>query len=297
MDEKSKTVKILLIDGEPDGLRRAELGTWIGKAFVIPRKKLQDMRNQPDCNKPAVYFLIGKEKEGGSRLTAYIGESENLHSRLIVQDNVRNKDFQDIWHIAIAFVSKDKTLTKTGAKYLESQCLEIAKQVEKQTDRFDLMNRKGSSKPSLPEFDRVILDEFLDNLKFLLTAVGYPLLQEITSEKAGGDTSNHLFICRSSKAEARGCMTNDGFVVYKESTAAAKPVDSFKEKFQKEVTNLKAIGCLKYKDENHYVFVKNHVFSSPSRASSIVLGRNSNGRDDWETKEGKRLGEIYCNEN
>jgi len=47
------------------------------------------------------------------------------------------------------------------------------------------------------------------------------------------------------------------------------------------------------KDENHYVFVKNHVFSTPSAASEIILGRSSSGKDDWKTEEGKKLGEVY----
>lgn len=298
MTETSKTVKILLIDGEPDGLRRAELGNWIGKAFVIPRKKLKDMKELQDRNKPAVYFLIGKEQEGGSRHTVYIGESENLHERLIVQQgNVHNKD----WHTAIAFVSIDATLTKTGAKYLESQCFEMAKQIEEQTGGFALIYGKKSSRPSLSEFDRVILDEFLDNLKFLLTAVGYPLLQKTpeqeTTPKEERGISDPLFICHNSKAEARGRMTNDGFVVYKESTATAIHAPSFEEKFQREVSSLAAIGCLEKKDENHYIFVKNYVFSTPSAASKIVLGRNSNGWNEWKTKDGKTLDEIYRNEN
>ena len=57
----AKTIKIFLVDGEPNGLKTAELSNWVGQAIVIPRNKLKEIRQRQDCNKPAVYFLIGKE--------------------------------------------------------------------------------------------------------------------------------------------------------------------------------------------------------------------------------------------
>jgi len=35
----AKTIKIFLIDGEPNGLKTAELSNWVGQAIVIPRNK------------------------------------------------------------------------------------------------------------------------------------------------------------------------------------------------------------------------------------------------------------------
>ena len=78
----AKTIKIFLVDGEPNGLKIAELSNWVGQAIVIPRNKLKDIKQRPDCNKPAVYFLVGKENEEALLSTAYIGEAENLWNRL-----------------------------------------------------------------------------------------------------------------------------------------------------------------------------------------------------------------------
>ena len=36
-------------------------------------------------------------------------------------------------------------------------------------------------------------------------------------------------------------------------------------------------------------FLDDYIFSSPSTASSIVLGRNSNGLTEWKLKDGKTL--------
>ena len=67
----AKTIKIFLIDGEPDGLKTAELSNWVGQAIVIPRNKLKEIKQRPECNKPAVYFLIGKESDRGYQRSAF----------------------------------------------------------------------------------------------------------------------------------------------------------------------------------------------------------------------------------
>src|SRR5690606_26201864 len=114
---------------------------------------------------------------------------------------------------AIAFVSKDNNLTKAHVKYLESRCIEIAEEIK----RYDLMNGAKSVLPSLSESDIAEMEEFLSNLRLLLTAVGYPILQEIAS-KEQASTSDPLLTCGGKQAIATGRMTNDGFVVYKGST-------------------------------------------------------------------------------
>ena len=278
-----KTIKIFLVDGEPNGLKTAELSNWVGKAIVIPRNKLKNIKNRPDCNKPAVYFLVGKENEEALLSTVYIGEAENLWDRLTTHDN--SKDF---WRTAIAFVSKDSNLTKAHVKYLESKCIEIAERAE----RFDLENTKKSSLPTLSEADVAEMEEFLNKLKLLLAAVGYPILQEITS-KEHANVSDPLFVCKSKNASASGRMTNDGFVVYKDSTATTQLTKSVAKRNRKNLDKLISNDYLKQQDENLYVFIKDYVFNSPSAASSIILGRSSNGWQEWSTKDKKTLEAIY----
>jgi transcriptional regulator with XRE-family HTH domain len=207
----AKTIKIFLIDGEPNGLKTAELSNWVSQAIVIPRNKLKEIKQRPECNKPAVYFLIGKGSEDALLPTVYIGEAENLWNRLSTHDS--SKDF---WQTAVAFVSKDNNLTKAHVRYLESRCLTIATQAK----RFNLENGTVSALPSFSEADIAEMEEFLENLKLLLSAIGYPILQEVIS-KEQKNVSDPLFNCKGKGALATGSMTNDGFVVYKDSTVTA----------------------------------------------------------------------------
>ena len=42
-----------------------------------------------------------------------------------------------------------------------------------------------------------------------------------------------------------------------------------------------------------YVLKKDYTFASPSTASSVVLGRSSNGWTDWKDKQGRSLNTVY----
>lgn len=279
----AKTIKIFLVDGEPNGLKTAELSNWVGQAIVIPRNKLKDIKQRPDCNKPAIYFLVGKENEEALLSTAYIGEAENLWNRLITHDSLK-----DFWFTAIAFVSKDNNLTKAHVKYLESKCIEIAIQVK----RYNLENGAKSVLPTLSDADIAEMEEFLSNLKLLLTAVGYPILQEIAS-KEQTNTSDPLFTCGGKMALASGRMTNEGFVVYKDSTATTQFSSAVAERNTKNIEKLILNGYLEKKDNDLYIFTKDYVFNSPSAASDIILGNSTSGWKKWKTKNGKTLEEIY----
>lgn len=279
----AKTIKIFLIDGEPNGLKTAELSNWVGQAIVIPRNKLKEIKQRAECNKPAVYFLIGKENEEALLQTAYIGEAENLWNRLSTHDS--SKDF---WQTAVAFVSKDNNLTKAHVKYLESKCLDLAKIAK----RFDLNNGKESLLSPLPEADIAEMEEFLENLKLLLSALGYPILQEVIS-KEQKNTSDPIFICKGKEALATGRMTNEGFVVYKDSTATTSISSAVIERNQRVIEKLISHNYITKQNDSLYVFTKDYVFNSPSAASDIILGNSTSGWKKWKSEKGVTLEEIY----
>ena len=46
----------------------------------------------------------------------------------------------------------------------------------------------------------------------------------------------------------------------------------------------------------HFEFSDDYIFSSPSTAAAIVIGRNANGLTEWKTKNGKTLKESESND-
>lgn len=279
----AKTIKIFLIDGEPNGLKTAELSNWVGKAIVIPRNKLKEIKQRSECNKPAIYFLVGKDNEEALLPTAYIGEAENLWNRLSTHDS--SKDF---WQTAVAFIKKDDNLTKAHVKFLESKCLHLAIQAK----RYNLDNGTESTQSSLSEADIAEMEEFLENLKLLLSALGYPILQEVIS-KERINVSDPLFVCEGKGAVANGRMTNDGFVVYKGSTASSDITKAVVDRNKKIIEKLILNNYLSKNRNNLYIFEKDYLFNSPSAASDIILGNSTSGWKKWKTQKGETLEEIY----
>lgn len=45
-------------------------------------------------------------------------------------------------------------------------------------------------------------------------------------------------------------------------------------------------------DSKCYVFKKDHLFSSPSQAAAVILGRNANGWTAWKNVDGVTLDQI-----
>jgi hypothetical protein len=282
--KRPKTIRIFLIDGEPDGLRTVELSNWIGQALVIPRTKLKDIKNRAEAGKPGVYFLFGKDSEDALLPMVYIGEAEVLWSRLVAHDN------KDFWQTAMAFISKDSNSTKAHVKYLESRCLVLARE----TKRSEVKNDSDSTLPSLPESDIADMEEFFDNLQILTTSLGYPIFQKVIS-KEKRDPSSPLFVCAGKGVGATGRLTNGGFVVYKGSTAslerskAAIERDSHKNLIKK----LADTGYMEQKKDS-LLFIKDYIFNSPTAAAEVILGHPASGWERWKTENGQTLKEFYA---
>ena len=276
-----KTIKIYLVDGKADGIKTAELSNWVGKAIVIPRNKLKNVKERPECNQPSVYFLFSKEDEESVLPNVYIGEAEILWKRLVSHES--GKDF---WQIAIGFVSKDNNLTKAHIKYLESRCLNISKSIS----RCVLRNTTESTLPTLSEPGISEMEEYLNNLKLLLSSLGYPILQESTPKKDKED--GQLFYCKGKGAIGNGKMTNEGFIVYKGSTASTQISDAVRKRNERLLSSLIQSGHIDKISEKLFKFEKDYIFNTPSAASDLITGNSTSGWVMWKTKQSKTLREI-----
>ncbi len=58
-----KTIKIFLIDGEPNGRMSCKFSNWSRKAYKIPRTKIKDCSDRDDLTSTGDYLLFGKDDE------------------------------------------------------------------------------------------------------------------------------------------------------------------------------------------------------------------------------------------
>lgn len=278
-----KTIKIFLIDGDPNGRMSSELSNWSGKAYKIPRVKIKDCTDRDDLISTGVYLLFGKDEEGKDQV--YIGEAESILKRLNQQ--LTSKDF---WNEAIVFISKDENLNKAHIKYLENRLHDIAKSA----NRYKVDNSIVPTQSSISESDRAEMEEFIEYIKMLVNTLGHKVFDEKREFKP--KQKQEIFSIKAARgADGQGEPTSDGFVVLKGSKVAGSTVASMTSNFVTLRQKLIDEGVLVDKGE-YLEFPDDYIFSSPSTAASIVLGRNANGLTEWKLKDGRTLKDYESNE-
>lgn len=274
-----KTIKIFLIDGEPNGRMTCELSNWSGKAYKIPRIKIKDCIDRADLLNTGVYLLFGKNESDKDQI--YIGEAESIFKRL--NQHLIQKDF---WNEAIIFISKDENLNKAHIKYLESRLYEIAKSV----NRYVINNSVIPTQSSVSESDRAEMEEFIQNVKLLVNTLGHKVFDERREANNKQQQSTYSIISARG-ADGQGLPTSDGFIVFKGSKAAYTFVKSTTQNFINLRQKLIEDGTLVDK-KDYYEFSDDYIFSSPSTAATLIMGRNANGLTEWKNSDGKTLKEI-----
>lgn len=276
------SLRIFVADGDPDGLRLVERSNWIGKAVMFPRALYPQVRNRPEFQQTGVYLLLGPRPQGDGEML-YIGEGDPVRPRL--ESHYANKDF---WTRAVFFVAGSGQLNKAHVQYLESVLVGRAGAAK----RMALENANKPTEPTLSEADRADMDVFLSNILGMLPVLGIHAFEQTPVLVASAGTV--LLMCQGRGITATGRDTPQGFIVQTGSFAANDEVPSLKEYSPSTSAlreELKKSGVL-VSDGAKLRFTQDYPFSSPSYASSVVLGRQSNGRSDWKDSNGKTLKQL-----
>lgn len=276
-----RTIKLYLLDGDPNGRITCELSNWTGMAYKIPRTSVKKCGDRPDLNSPGVYFLFGEDENEIPR--AYIGEAESVIKRL--SEHVEEKEF---WYEAIVFISKDGSLNKARVKYLENWFYLLAKEA----GRYILENRVIPTASSLTEMDIAEMEEYAFHAKILIAALGRKIFEELYKEDKQKKGEQQIFYFKGARgAEGRGLPASDGFVVLKDSICANSTLASMSQGYaslRKKLIEEQVIEEL----EGEYVFNQDYLFNSPSVAAEILAGRSANGRTEWLLADGTSLKEV-----
>lgn len=275
----AKTIKLFLMDGNPNSRISCELSNWSGKAYKIPRIEIKNCSDRSDLMGTGVYLLFGKNEL--ERDQVYIGEAECILKRLNQQ--LGQKEF---WSEAIVFISKDDNLNKAHIKYLENRLHEIAVSV----NRYKVENAVIPTQSSISESDKAEMEEFIEYIRLLVNTLGHKVFDE-KREKQSKKKQDTFLIHAARGAEARGEPAPEGFVVFKGSKATTSVVSSISPNIVSLRQNLMNEGILFDRSE-FLEFVDDCVFTSPSAAAAVVMGRNANGLIEWKNDLGKTLKEY-----
>lgn len=286
-----KSIELFLVNGSADSLITAELSNWNGKAIKIPRIEVASC-NRDDISQAGVYFLFCKEDDGSD--SVYIGEAENVKERLVqhLRDYQSEKE-KYYWTTAVIFIGRD--LNKALIRYLENRFVAIARAC----NRYTVLTKNTYKNTVMKESQIAVMEEFVDNVKVLISALGYkvlePLNKPVIVTNESGENSDieelRLHLERTikgvGKVEADGIRTSEGFVVLQGSHIAEEDDDTIPTVLKEQRRKVSVSGGVLQEDV---------LFSSPSYAAMFVIGKSANGLTSWKDTDGHTLKEIENSE-
>lgn len=273
---KSRTIQIFLPDGNPRGVKIAEITNRTIQAVFIPRASVDFALSRDELDNVGVYFLVGESEDSGKPLV-YVGETESCASRL--RQHNKTKDF---WQYGLMIVSQTKSFTKACVKYLEWYCYQQAQKVS----RFELENSSQPKEAHLSESRAADLLDNFEDIKILVSTLGYKIFDAIAQS-----SEKDILYCKGKGAVGKGEYTEDGFTVFKGSTCSLNDTKGFIPPLVKARAGLIDIGIL-IEQDGYLFFTEDYTFSSPSRAAAMIKASAANGWCSWKYKDGKTLDEV-----
>ncbi len=285
-----KQIKLFLVDGTPGGLTTAEIPNWTGHVLSARRSDLADLLKRDEAQRTGVYFLLGDDETVVGDTRCYIGEADVVADRL--RYHQRDKDF---WDSVVVITSKDTNLTKSHGRYLESRLISLATEAA----RVSLENGTAPPVPALPEADASDMDYFLAQLQIVLPVLGVNAIRVRRSRPATTQTTEStespVFRLRQAKlgVDARAQQIDGEFTMLAGSVVVAswhgvgkadstvKAYASYRAQHERLVSD----GTIAV-ERGFGRVTRDIVFSSPSTAGAVALGRSCNGRREWISPEG-----------
>lgn len=279
-----KSIELFLANGTADSLIIAELSNWNGKAIKIPRIEVADCERD-DIKEPGIYFLFCKEEDNTD--SVYIGESENVKERLVqhIRDYSAEKE-KYYWTTAVIFIGRD--LNKAHIRYLEDRLVADARAAK----RYAVLTKNTYGKTVLKESQTAAMNEFIDNIKILINALGYKVLEPMVVNDTATSIDNEKLYMSAGGTRAEGFVTTEGFVLL----AGAVINEKISEKSLGKgaiALRKKIVESDKVKD---WTTTEDILFSSSSAAADFVTGYSVSGPMTWKNAAGVSLKEIEAAE-
>ena len=157
------TLRMFVLDGDPEGVRLIDRMNWTGLGVVFPRSKWPEVKNRKEFGRTGIYILTGYSEGNDDLPTVYVGQADGVKGR--IDSHVQLKDF---WDTGIVFVSNSGGLNKAHVTWLEHALIARAQE----TKRCHLDNANAPQEPALSEAEKVDTQAFLREMLQILPLVG-----------------------------------------------------------------------------------------------------------------------------
>lgn len=275
-----KSIELFLANGTADSLITAELSNWNGKAIKIPRIEVSDCKRD-DIKGAGVYFLFCKEEDDSD--SVYIGESETIQERLNQHIRDYNADKEKFyWTTAVIFLGRD--LNKALIRYLEDRFVQIARE----SKRYKVLTKNTYGKTVMKESQTAAMEEFIDNVRILINALGYKVLEPTVHNDPNSTVDDEALFLNLGNASGKGMITTEGFVLFAGAVLNEKTSEKSLSKGAATLRK-KHLASNKVKD---FVTTEDILFSNSSAAADFVTGYSVSGPATWKNAAGVTLKEL-----
>jgi len=289
-----KSVRIHLVEGNPQGILTAEIINWTGHIITAPRSKLASLLARDEMGKAGVYFLLGVDPDNDGQNVVYIGQSENVGRRLTQHNKDERKSF---WEKTCLVTSKDHNLTSGHIKYLESRLISVAKA----SGMVSITNDTAPEPSNLPEADRADMEYFVAQLRIILPLLDFAFLREVPTIKrdlpkpattAIQPPLSPVFELTSERIGLTASAQEiDGeFTVQQGSSCRSAWEGTESHHYRNLRAAIEHQGKIGTDEAGRWVFKEDVTFASPSAAAAVIYGRAANGRTAWRVRG---TGETY----
>ena len=158
------TLRIFVLDGDPEGVRFIDRMNWTGLGIVFPRSKWPEIKSRAEFGRTGVYVLTGYSEGDDDLPTVYIGQADGVKGR--IESHAQNKNF---WDTGIVFVTNSGGgLNRAHVTWLEHAL--VAKAHEMKRCRVD--NGNEPQEPALSKAEKADTRAFLREILQILPLVG-----------------------------------------------------------------------------------------------------------------------------
>lgn len=167
------SIRILVPDGDPEGVKIVDLFHWTGVGVAFPRAAWPETRNRQELSRSGVYILIGSAEGASDDLpTVYIGQGDEIRKR--IDEHFQEKEF---WSWGYGFVSNAHPLNRAHITWLEYALIDHAEKA----NRSSLNNSVRPKEPTLSEFDKADTRGFLREMLRILPLLGVRVFEKATA--------------------------------------------------------------------------------------------------------------------
>lgn len=271
-------IRILVTEGDPDGVRVVDKSNWTGRGVVFSRTDLPSAKNH-GVESPGIYVLLGEDPDESFDQQVYVGQGEDVAKRLASHQRDDGKDF---WTDTVVFVSASGSLNRAHILHLEARLVELAHGAR----RSRVANSTRPTKPTLSAADAAEAEGFLAEMLAIFPVLGI----DSFDRPAPSTQAERRYFLDERGAAGEGVERSDGFLVFKGATARIDETPSIGGTGRTVRARLLAAGEL-VQDNDLYVLTTDVLFKSPSSAAGALIGASVNGRVAWKDSHGVTLKE------